>query len=258
DRLSDEADVKIVNFGLGGADFFTIKERINNTINFYDTPDLVIIYSGHNDYTNYYQRSRLNDFFKRFFLITSPPSRIFDSPVQGRGIRGPFLNLLQGTGLLSFNGSFADDINEVILEQFKDNNVEIQKLLAEKDVPLLYMTTIGNLEARPFGDIKITEKFYQQGMNTDDHTERITQLKKAMDSEIFTYDIRAPSEHNEYLRSIDARGIHILDIESELIEDDFNFSHDDFSDYLHFKGSTHRRIAKSLDDYIVEVFLDEP
>ena len=252
--LLEKENVKIINFGLGGADSGTINQRVLSLSQTSIEPDLAIIYSGHNDYTNYYHWSIFNNFFNDFlkYLSYITFTRLHH-PVPGRDFRGPFFNLLQNLNIVNFNGDDFSIINERILEHFIKNNEEIQEFLTDRDIPIIYMTTIGNLEAEPYGDIDITKKYYEDGMDSEDYINRIHYLRKAMDSELFTYDIRAHSDLNNYILSLSNRtNIYVLDVENKLIEEKFNFGHDDFSDYLHFRASTHNKIANHLYNFIIE------
>ena len=253
DSLFSEESVKVVNFGMGAIDSNHVKKRVLSLPEINITPDLVVIYSGHNDYTNYYHMSGFNRHFEDFLGFSSflTFTRLHH-PVPGRDFRGPFFNLLQHFGLIDFDGNEFDIVNDMILDNFISNNEEIQSFLREKNIPMLYITTIGNLEARPYGDIDITEEYYKKGIHANDYEERIHYLRKAMDSELFTFDIRAHSDLNDYIRSLsDHSDIYVLDLEKRLMNEEFAFGHSEFSDYLHFRHSTDRKIAEILHDTII-------
>ncbi|MFP4403906.1 MAG: hypothetical protein ACLFPJ_06140, partial [Candidatus Woesearchaeota archaeon] len=236
----------IVNFGFCVADSFIIKEHIKNTINYYGKPDVVIIYSGHNDFTNFYHYINSFEYFY-FFLEKISIFSGDDLWWQARLKRGPFLNKLQNLNLVKFNITKLDFMKDEILNRFIKNNDEIQNYLNDLKIPIIYLTTIGNLEAEPYGDISTTSYYYKKGLNEQNYLNRIKYLKKAMDSEMFTYDIRANSKLNDYIRSLDKIDeIYVLDLENELISRNFSFGFDDFTDYFHFTQNTHLLIADLL------------
>lgn len=243
--------VEVTNFGISGIDSHTIKKRVESTIDDYGSPDLVIIYSGHNDYANFFHRM-VNSFFRDFFTWSSRllPFRTHN-PDPGRDMRGPLFNLLQDSGLVSFDARRFDIIKEKLLDVYVENNEEIQHFLSERDVPVLYLTTIGNLQVEPYGDIDTTRQYFRKGVEEEDYNKSIDLLRKAMDSEIFTYDVRAPKMLNDYIRSLDGENLYTLDIEQKMKKNGSEFGGNEFTDYLHITQDVHEYIAELLHEFII-------
>lgn len=248
-------NVAVVNFGVAGLNSHAVKDRVISTVNELGAPDIVIIYSGHNDYTHgFFHSITFNPTLYLQGMVDKFPFPLSDK-MRNRLTReagGPLLNFLQSIRVVSFDGSNFKWINDFVLDNYKTNTDEINQFLTEKDVDVIHITTIGNLEAEPYGDIKITRDYYRKGMKSDDYQKRIEYLKKAMDSELFTYEIRTHSDLNDYLRNLKGSNINVLDLENKLIERKFEFGFNDFTDYLHFTKNTHFLIGDLLYQKIVE------
>ncbi len=254
-KLNDRfGNVTVVNFGAAGLDSAIVRDRVISTIGELGAPDFVIIYSGHNDYTNgFFHTDTFNPTHYLREVVDKFPLTLSDR-MRNRLTReagGPLLNFLQSIRVVSFDGNDFEPINDLVLDNYKENIEEINQFLIDKDVDTIYITTIGNLEAEPYGDIKITRNYYRKGMKSRDYDERVGYLRKAMDSEIFTHDIRAHSDLNDYLRNLAGDRIHVFDLERELIERRFDFGSNDFIDYLHFTGRTHLLIGDLLYEMMV-------
>jgi hypothetical protein len=93
-------------------------------------------------------------------------------------------NLLQRAGAVKIEDAPFEVYNALILEHYKKNVTEIIDLARENSIPLIIVTPIANLEAKPFGVYDITEKYYDYALQEDDYGTRMAYLVKARDTEI--------------------------------------------------------------------------
>jgi len=248
--------VRVFNFGRSGVDSNTVKLRVNSTINIKE-PDLIVIYSGHNDYNLAYKIFIKPNFYiisKNFILNGLLRSAVKDDARKIHKIEdvdGKLIEALQNVGLLNIKVDKFDRFDEIILRKFSHNMNDIIDITNERDIPVIFMAEISNLEFRPTGT-KITGNFYLKGINEKDYTKRINYLIAAKDSELFSFNIRTKSELNEFLRGLDAKNVYILDLEKELISENFEFDYNYFSDDAHLTPQGHMVVTQHLYNFILK------
>ena len=249
--LYEYSDLKVINYGLPGLESSTVNGRVYDSINF-NRPDMVILYFGHNDYTRTYMHflDFYSDFFDLLNIVFLRRSAENFSRYNMDLIRR-LSNFMIKISLLDIDSNDFKLIDDMILERYIDNVENILLILREKNIPVIYMTTIGNLHLKPYGDLS-TKNYYDAGINSESYHERIKYLRKAVDSEIFTFPKRAPSALNSYIKSLNYPNTHILDLEEILINKNFEFDNNDFTNYLHFAESTHRLISDIIFEFILE------
>ncbi len=89
-------------------------------------------------------------------------------------------------------------------------------------------------------------------MQEEDPGTRMAYLVKARDSEIFTGDLRAKSGLYDLLRGIKKEGVHVMDLEGELLEEGFPFNYEYFYDIGHMKPELHEIVAEKLYRFLKE------
>ncbi len=260
-------DANVTNFGIPGIDSYSIKKRVSQALQFAPAkPNVLLLYYGHNDYNVAYDNIiniNYDDSFNTFLKIGNSISGgkfnfpdqkyVFNSEKFGelywyaRFRRPVFLNLAQKAGLFKVDNAMYDGYNEMILERFKKNTEEILLMAKEAGIPVVLVTPIGNLRAKPYGAIEIVDQNYKQGLSAKGYKESHDYLMKARDNEIFTGDIRAKTPLNDYLRSLhNGTSVFVFDLEKDFSEEKFAFDESNFLDYFHFNDKAHQKIARYL------------
>lgn len=261
---SGEKKIRVFNFGMNGYDSYSIRNRLATSI-YRHKPDLAIIYSGHNDYIDQY------------FFLKSDYAFIGGSPVLNFCLKvyyfgfyrslntlldsGHFskyerfldylieptvMRFLFETGIVRVGTEMFEKADDVILKYFDKNMRACIEATSSKGVPLLFITPVCNLEAEPSGPCKTVSENYQRGIEAGNYQDRVDNLIKAKDGDAFSYEIRAKSALNEHLRGLSDGNVFLLDLERELIADEFSFDYNAFQDYIHMHPATHKIIADRI------------
>ena len=250
--LNSPEDVKVINYGVPGIDSKNIIYRANSSLDL-EVPDVVILYLGHNDYIRVYTQSL--DYFSLFFdpILDrlSLPHHIdhmfFLKLTFVKGVADIMINI----GLLDFKTSGFSILNDFALERYQENVEKFIEIFAQQDVDIVYMTTIANLERRPIGN-STTKEIYRKGMASHNSSKRFSYLRKAVDSEIYSFALRAPSELNDYILDMNHSNVHILDLEKKLLAQEFTFGENDFRTTIHFSENTHELVSSVLYDFMID------
>ncbi len=260
---------KVYNFGIESFDSFDLKKLVKATFNIYK-PDLVIYYQGHMDYESAYLTVIKRKFyflrggFFKYILgliflgkASKAPDSVkklaeFGDWIIRSLIEPNLLNFMQKINLIKIPSAPFRRYNSLIQSCYEKNIKEIIALCKKSNIPIIFITPIANLKAKPFGIYKITQKFYSLGLKERNYYKKIEYLVKAKDSEIFTGDLRAKSELNDFLRNIDnsAENVFVLDLEKELLKKKFSFGYEYFYDIGHLKPNLHSLIAFYLYNFI--------
>jgi lysophospholipase L1-like esterase len=261
-------DINAINLGVAGIESQSLKKRIDYCLNLAE-PDMVVLYFGHNDYNMAYHNSVLSNFFSRFDLLTRIAYVLHDKTRRtdviwhqdlfwySRLFRPVLYDGLNRIGLLNLDTINFDDVNNQILHYYIQNTEAILNSVSRKNIPVIIITPIGNLAARPYGGNK-THLLYSDGIKEPYYYDSVRLLKEARDKEFMTYDIRAKTALLNYIRGIKKNNVFILDLESELESRHFNFDYTGFIDYFHFNDKTHQLISHVIHDYLKknELLLD--
>jgi lysophospholipase L1-like esterase len=260
--------IKVINYGFSGIDSHILKNIFKKTIDI-KKPDLIIIYAGHNDYTIAYKKFiKPNYYFikrhvmERLLIFLNLDKLIrpkFTGVIQPdfswfleNKLEPLLINFFQKIGLINLDQKVFQRYNDLILDYYSKNVLEIMNFSEKREIPLIFITPIGNLEAEPFGIYRITTKNYRAGIKEENYSKRIEYLVKAKDNEIFTEDIRAKSDLNNFLRDLNKTNVYVLDLEKDFKRKKFSFSYMHFYDYFHFLPETHARITTTLYLFILE------
>jgi hypothetical protein len=255
--------VRVYNFGVSSFDSFDIKGLMEVTVN-YRKPDLIIYYEGHMDYTGAYSTVIRRNFYLLkggFFknLIGLSSLNKFDNWnkfadagdwILYSSIEPRLINLMQKLKIIAIDPAPFSGYNQLILRYYEKNIAEIINFAKDKNIPVVFITPVANLEVKPFGVYEITQNYFTLGMKEKDYRKRIEYLTCARDSEIFTADLRAKSGLNEFLRNLDGKGAYILDLEGILMRNEFEFNYEYFYDVAHIKPKLHKIIAEHIYDFI--------
>lgn len=260
-------NVRVVNFGIPGLDSYSVKLRVAQALkSATSAPKAIVLYFGHNDYNVAYKNvlhPYWEDSFNSFLKLTYHLSgRKFNFPDQkfvfksenfndfywyAMFTRPVFFDIAQRLRLYSVDNARYEGYNLKILEQFKRNTSGILDMAAAKGIPVIIVTPIGNLSAKPHGSIDIVDKSYKMGMSAGNYAESVRHLTKAKDNEIFTGDMRAKSQLLDYLRTLhDGNKVFVMDLERDFIQAGFKFDGSNFLDYFHLNDSAHRAVGSYL------------
>lgn len=266
-RLKDtkKERVKVYNFGIPSFDSFDTKKLIKATVA-YQKPDLIISFDPATmDYESVYfpfikKRFYLTrDFLKgaaSFFVLKRPPQLGIVNKIADWGIQTllepNLINLAQRLNLIRVDPEPFNEYNELVLEYYKNNFNQIAEFSRNKGIPLVVITSITNLSARPYGIPRITDAYYRKGRQKEDYIQKVKYLTKAKDSEIFTGDLASKSCVYNFLTGFNKEGIYILDLRSKLVEAEFGFDFEYFYDYAHFRPALHKIITGYLIDFLKE------
>ncbi len=166
------ASVKVHNFGVVSYDSYEIKEMAKALVA-EKKPDIIVFYEGHMDYEAAYMAAVKPRFFVlrrglylkaldyivghrfgglyKFFMVGD---WILRSAVEPN-----LLNVLQRTGILAVDPGPFEGYDRLILDHYKKNLEEIAELSVRSGVPLVIVTPIANMEAKPFGAYGVTGKY---------------------------------------------------------------------------------------------------
>lgn len=244
-------NASISNLGKSGADSFYIRKKIDVAISI-QKPDLIIIYSGHNDYNNIYRKiirpnySILKNTIMSLIIKTSikfknSPDWHLDFNFEPRAHR-----FLSDIGFFEPNPNVFREYDTAAEMHFKNNFFVIAKKCKENKIPLLLITPISNLEIPPISGNEIKLQ-YNKALQLP-YDERIAELIKVRDQDWLSPDARMRTGIKKFIMSseIKALGIESIDLEDLLIRDYVEFNFSDVYDYFHLTEKTHERIAKIL------------
>lgn len=235
DLVYPESKIEVVNLGLTAINSYTIRDLFPGVLEM--SPDLIIIYTGHNEYYGALGVGSMESFgasrniinlvlwlnrFKTFEFLTditrtisgliSPPNSVDrDATLMERMVSEQQI-------------AFASELYEEGIEQFKNNMREILKLAKEKNVKILLSTLTSNtLDQQPFVSLKtenyppakeIFEKAEQELLNGKISTaDSLLTYAKDLDALRF----RAPEAINNIIRNYSIEfSFPIVDIDSVL------------------------------------------
>lgn len=252
--------LQVVNFGESGIESLSLKERVRAALKV-ARPDVMLVVIGDNDFNSAYQGYIIPTYFNKFGWLLRFPYLFYNNTKSisqfapgefywyERLNRSRLLKLCQQLGLLRVDSREYQAINQLIVAYCLQNLQEITALAGAQGVPVVIITPVGNLHAEPYGDLSTTE-LYQKGLTAGDYGQALDYLKRARDSELFTYDLRAKSEMLAALRSLQGANVHLLDLEKILEARHFEFSGANFLDYVHFNDHSHRLLAEIIGGYL--------
>jgi hypothetical protein len=265
-----EKDYKVFNFGMTWMDSFAIEKMAQESLKF-KKPDLMVCYyAGAVDYDLAYRAAGIR---KKYYLFKAG----FAEPVLNLSfldiipgfkkiridfidwfinsyIEAPLINLAQRFGLVYIDPKLFKKYDELIVKNFALNFRKIKALAIKNDIPLIFVTSLVNLEAKPFGPYQLTQDYYSRASRENNYRKKIELLIKAKDSEIFSGDIRPKSAAYNLINSLGDRqnNIYVFDLRKQLIDQQFSFGYSHFYDYGHPRPKLNQLIADDLYQFIKE------
>lgn len=221
------------NLALPCRDSFSIRQCADRS--FDEDPDLIVVYSGHNDFGGY--------------MVQWPRARMlmarFPELIELRGALGHtrLFSLLSSASRTSLEPpdplSLPDapfDLEEtqrVVLDAYRKNLSHVADLARERGIPLVLVTVVSNLSEWPFardrwdavlerveqGDAPRWLAFYAQGITFSRRGDERRALAAFKQSRDLLYPSgRASGALNDLLRSLagERNGVHLVDFEREL------------------------------------------
>ncbi|MBL7129975.1 MAG: hypothetical protein ISS45_00990 [Candidatus Omnitrophica bacterium] len=268
--MTNKKTFRVYNFSMVWADSYSLKEIIELTVD-YKKPDLAIFYyEGGVDYELAYRAANIKEgyyFIKSGFLKKLFSWKCLDKipgwkTLVSYGdwflvayVEPSLINFMQRLGLVRIDSEPFKKYNQLIIEDFKANILKLINYVERKNTALVFVTCLDNLKAKPCGIYRITQKYYELGLQEEDYSQMIEYLVKAKDSEIFTGDLRGKSEVYEFLRSLSNLGssnVYVFDLRQRLFQEQFTFDYDYFYDYGHLKPKANEIIADYLYEFIVD------
>ncbi len=239
--------VQFDNLGWDGLTSWHVRDRIEETFEIADAqgirPDFVVLYYGHNDVTYTFHHALNKPGFDAVlgipWVLTGEVFREHDAGHTFffyKHRRFPMLaSALQELGVVTLPPENFAPLLPRTLRVFERTTAEIVDFLAARQVPLVLVTTVGQLAMRPAGPLESTEALYRQAMAADSYAERMTLLKSARDAEVWTPDMRAKGPMLEMLRGLsDPPNIYVCDVEAAFLEAELPFDETMFDDPVHF------------------------
>ena len=270
-RLSHQTGepFRVVNFGHHGFDSFSVRQRVEESLKLHK-PDLVIIYSGHNDYSyaywkilnpHYYvvQSSAvleplLRHTYKGYralrSLFTDHPLPIYHM-LWLANVEPMLLRTLQHVGLIKVPKGLFERVDEIVMKHYSKNMHHIIQLTRRHGIPLLLVTPVSNLWYRPVGIAGAAEDLFQQAMAQEDRQRKTLLLQQARDADVFSGMIRAKTPLLDYLRSLEGPGVYLQDLEQELLSAGVALDDKLFSDAIHLSREMHELAAQHLARFIL-------
>lgn len=247
--------LRMLNLGISGIESRALVEQFETALAQQPKPpELLVIYAGHNDYNALYHASlaRKFDLFESLFYLLAPftrPGLRHGMTVYLRTRVPPLLEWFQRAGLVDLSHLDLEAVNQRVSARFRQNLVRIIERCRLLRVPVLLVTPVGNLLARPYGSLAATTAPYLLGMSLRGEA-RLGLLRTAQENEFVTYDIRAKAGAVAVLRSLAKPGIVVVDLDACLVAGKVRLDPRLFSDYFHFTKWGHARVAECLRDAV--------
>ncbi len=294
---------KVYNLAKSGARSTSIVKSLNKSINM-EKPEMVLIYSGHNDHFESHNiiRDELDllennliwYLYRKTFLSGRPNHEIED--LKRNTITPYLINLGMSVGIIDSEKVYdiMNLVNENALDSYKTNMEKIVEITERKGVETVFITVSSNLKIRPFeidydfvnetsrddfinyrdrGFEDLNKQNYEQAIENFKDAEKLNSknamihykkgliyeelgetdkslrsLRIARDKDDFSYDVRAKSSINNFIRSLNGSHVTVVDLKKLLKEDNNKllFKPDLFDDWVHFNSEYNEIIAKKI------------
>ncbi len=244
--------LQMLNLGISGIESRALVEQFQENLGRgAGLPELLIIYAGHNDYNVLYHASltRKFDLFEPLFYLLAPftrPGLKHGMTVYLRSRVPPVVEWLQRQGLVDLSELSLAQVNRAIAARFEKNLKVIIEQCKGHGVPVMLVTPVGNLLARPYGSLATTSAPYWLGLSLPAGEARLSLLRAAQEAEFLTYDIRAKAGVREVMWEVVEPGVFTVDLDGWLVARGWRLDSRLFSDYFHFTKWGHGRVAECL------------
>ncbi|MBD3425644.1 MAG: hypothetical protein GF409_00250 [Candidatus Omnitrophica bacterium] len=266
--VPQEPEFKVYNMAMTSADSEAIHEIIRATVAV-KKPDLAVyFYEGGMDYEAAYHAAGIKEFFYPLKIISVKGLLKASGLDKNRTLthwagylswfnrcyfQPALLNFVQATGLMRVPAGSFKRVNAMITSDYKKNLDETVSFLASRDVPVVLVLNPDNLEAKPYGVYSVTEFYYDSAMGSGDPEDRLSLLKKARDSEIFTGDLGTRTEAYEAMKRLakeGKKGVYVLDLAGELEQQGYPLGYESFYDYGHMKPALQEEVSSEIYEYL--------
>jgi len=167
--LYPENTIEVINCGISAINTYTLRDFVSGILE--QRPDLIIIYTGHNEYYGAlgagssvslgYSRALVNTYIKLIDFkttqllqnIISGVYGLFSSSNEKGGEAGneTLMSRMIGESLIAYDS----DLFNIGIEQFNGNMDDILKMFKEKNIPVILGTLTCNLkDQKPFVSVK--------------------------------------------------------------------------------------------------------
>ncbi|MFH1198406.1 MAG: hypothetical protein V1720_22075, partial [bacterium] len=269
--LFPDNQVEVINLGVSAINTYTIRDIIDDV--FEQKPDLILIYTGHNEYYGAMgigstQSMGSSPFLVNFILQLKEYKTVQLLSDMINGIAGWFSSknkmtdtgkTLMGSMIKESNIGYGTDEYTKGLDQFESNMRDILLTCSENKVPVLLSTLASNLMQSPLSKgngNKAAMEYFEQATNYL-NSGKIDEAKK-MFIQARDYDVlrfRAPSETNEIIKKLSREfGYTIAAIDSVFDEVSENHiaGYNLMVDHLHPNIEGYKMIGDLLVQKIIE------
>jgi hypothetical protein len=264
---------RVINAGINGFSSFSVRNRLVELVR-QSPPDLVLIYSGHNDYLTAYR----NYLLPNFYLVTGNP--LLEGLARIAYHLGEQLRQKQETYILPFGftdylavvlepglfkllgntlGWYEDRrqmfsrADKAILSGFKLNMQVMIEACEKQGVPVLIVTPVSNLHVPPIGVDSSAQELYERGLAAASYEQRIKLLEQARDEDTFSGLTRVKSPLIKYLRGIHAPpSVWVYQLDQDLYRHKQPLDGTQFSDVFHLLPVFHKVVAGHIYRFILE------
>lgn len=261
---------RVFNYGNYGFDSYSVRVRLKVALQ-HRPPDLVLIYSGHNDFTYSYW----NLVLPQLYLVSGAPvlqalarlgyalGKMFQHREPGNP--GPpfekfrraslepamFRLVNRSLGLFAGRKALFEKVNKLALQAYEKNMAAMLRICREAGVPVLLVTPVFNLHFRPTGLDGEAEELFNRGLAAASYEQRIKLLVQAKDADVFSGMIRAKSSLLDYLRGLQAPpAVSVLQLDKALYSTEQPLDGTQFEDSLHLWVPFHKLVAQHIFKHI--------
>lgn len=275
-----EQPVVVHNFGVPGLTSWSVVQRVRDVREAAAgrQPDLVVLYTGHNDVTYTYHAALgtpgANPWSYPFaglvagvaWTLASADEVDYADPGAFRWYRHrfvpPMLMRFQRAGLLRLRTEDFAPLEVRVREAWADNVEQMLSPFVAAGVPVLLVTPVGALAWPPAGALDGAVALYEAGMAEPDYAMRMRLLRAARDAELFTSDMRAKSSMLDHLRrrapAAPASGVAVAlcDVEAAFDARELPWDTSMFVDPLHFSTEGYAQLTEVVGGCIAAMLRD--
>ncbi len=244
-------DRAVVNLGLSGADSAYIVYRLRDVVAAM-SPGMVVVYTGHNDYTNTYRTvvrpglSLLHGTVFHWILRRWPtlPGGIgqadwaLDSHFDPRVHRH-----LVSRGLLRSDAAEFREYDARIEAGLQRNLETMAALLGQSGTPLVLIPPISNLAVAPTAQDHAP---YREALRSGDQSA----LRELRETDFLAPDVRARRRVHQVMSQLaqEHEHVRVVDLDAKVAAAGLTLDDSMFHDVFHFSDAGHRAVARLLED----------
>ena len=249
-------DVVVANYGESGVDSFYIRDVVRATCE-RRQPDLIIVYTGHNDYTNAYRRAVRPAYSVLRGTVFLPMLRHhhrFRDDTEWHmdyNFEPKVHTMLANLRLMTPDDAHFKRYDRAIEKHFAANLGSIVRYAQGQKITVLLIPPISNIYVRPVGNRDLIAEF-EESLEIKDYAERTRRLMRIRERDWLSPDVRARRGIVRHLQSLEdkTQGVFLLGLEGELMRREWGFGYKEIWDYFHFTEATHETVARIVADYL--------